>query len=227
MKSKIIGIFLLAIAMSTPSAFATPVPIQNSSFELSGGSQFSAPSYGTWTVGDISAWTYSGNSEWGIWSPDSNVNVFSSNVPEGNSIGYLNGGSIFQQLDWKVAGDNVFTLSLEIGNRSDIIGIPNYGVELWAGDKLLASNGSVTPGEGLFSTLVLSYTVLEGDPNIGSNLGIRIFTNSAQLDFDKIQLSNDHRDPETRPVPEPSTLLLLGVGLIGLTRFSRRNFKKS
>jgi hypothetical protein len=227
MKSKIIGIFILAIAMSTPNAFATPVPIQNSSFELSGGAQFSDPSYGTWTVGDIYGWTHSGNGDWGTWSPGSNANVFSSNVPEGNSIGYLNGGSIFQQLDWKVNANNVFTLSLEIGNRSDDIGIPNYTVELWAGDKVLASDGSVTPKEGLFSTLVLSYTVLEGDPNIGSNLGIRIFTNSSQLDFDKIQLLNDHREPETRPVPEPSTLLLLGVGLIGLTRFSRRNFKKS
>jgi hypothetical protein len=222
MKAKIIGIFILAMAMLAPSAFATPVPIYNASFEFSDVSaenKHSLPYYGTWTVGDISGWTYTGKSDWGIWSPTSNV--FSSNVPDGKYIGYLNGGSIFQQLDWTVRANNEFTLSMEIGHRSDI-SVPYYGVELWAGNTLLASNGSVTPLPGQFDTLALSYTALEGDSNIGSNLGIRIFSNGAQLDFDKLKLSNDEKS-----VPEPATLLLFGVGLIGLAGFSRRKFKNN
>ena len=34
-------------------------------------------------------------------------------------------------------------------------------------------------------------------------------------------------DDGTAPVPEPSTIMLMGVGLLGLVGFSRRRFKKS
>lgn len=220
MKARIIGIFLLAVAMLTPCAFATSVPIYNASFEFStAGTVHSI--YGDYTVGGISDWTYTGSSEWGRWSPVSSpaLTFFTSNVPDLKYIGYLNGGSIFQQLDWTVRANNVFTLSLEIGHRSDI-SVPDYMVELLAGDKVLASNGSVTPLSGQFDTLVLSYTALEGDSNVGSNLGIRISANGKQLDFDNLQLTN-------HSVPEPATLLFLGLGLIGLTGFSRKRFKKS
>lgn len=219
MKKKSMLFATLVCFFSVSIAFATPVPISNASFELSTGTQFSDPSYGTWTVGNITNWIYTGSGHWGIWSPVPNPAVFISTIPEGNSIGYLNGGSIYQQLDWQVTAANTITLSLEIGNRADSPGLTAYGVELLAGNTVLASSGSIIPSEGAFSSLVLNYTALEGDANIGSNLGIRIFSEGPQLNFDNVKLTND-RIPN--PVPEPTTLLLLGAGLIGLAGFGRK-----
>mgnify|MGYP003573566090 FL=1 len=147
-------------------------------------------------------------------------------VPDGNSIGFLSEGSIWQNTNHQIEANNKFTLSLDIGNRSDVY-FPEYDVRLMAygtEDTILASSSSLIPDEGLFSTLTLSYTALLGDQNIGKNLGIQIFSKGSQLNFDNVRLSNDGIP---NPVPEPATMLLVGMGLAGLAGFGRKKFKKN
>jgi hypothetical protein len=125
----------------------------------------------------------------------------------------------FQDLAWTIAANTQLSMQIDIGNRPDQ-DFPEYRVELWAEDALLVSDGSVVPIDGEFSTLTLGYTVLDGDPNIGKALGIRIVSDGLYLNFDNVHVSNDGA-----PVPEPATMLLLTSGLIGLAGF-RKKFKK-
>jgi hypothetical protein len=219
LKAHVVLMFL--VLCICPSAFATPVPIVNWSFEsVSGGAQSSQenPDWGQWYYG-IPGWT--GTGSFGIW--DTGTGLYSTSAPAGKNVGYLGKGSIFQALDWTVNSGNIFTLSIDIGNRPDLA-FPNYGVELWAGDDMLVSSGLVTPGEGLFKTLTLSKEVGENSPFLGKQLGIKIWADGPQLNFDNLKVSNDHVN---HSVPEPATMLLLGLGLIGLAGYGHRKFKNN
>ena len=225
---KTFSIMLLTFLLLCPGAFANPVTIENGSFEFSSGTEGFHPDYGTWYSGDITGWDYSGDGIYGIWAPTA---WYTDDVPDGDSIGYLNEGSIRQTTNHLIEANNVFTLSLDIGNRSDPgVGFPEYSVNLMAGNTKLDWDGEPVlfpdPGEGLFSTLTLSYTVLEGDLNIGGLLGIEIVSGGRQLNFDNVVLNNDAI--ANHAVPEPATMLLLGTGLLGLAGYGRKKkfFKK-
>ena len=211
---KTISILLLMFLFLCPGAFASPVTVENWSF--------TSPSVTTWEYG-ISGWEHDGGDTFGgVWIPTSG---YTMPVPDGNSIGFLTTGSIWQETIHVIEANNTFTLSLDIGNRSDV-DFPDYEVSLMAygpTDTVLASSGALIPGEGLFSTLTLSYTALLGDLNLGKYLGIEIWTGGNQLDFDAVRLSNDQN-----PVPEPASMLLLGTGLLGLAGYGRKKkfFKK-
>ena len=227
---KVHVVLMLLVLCICPSAFATKVDIDNPSFELfsgekqSGPTISSMPSWGIWYNG-IPGWT--GTGSFGIW--DTGTGLYSTGAPAGENVGYLSSGSIFQALNWTVNSGNTFTLSIDIGNRSDLA-FPNYSVKLLAGKDVLVSGNSLTPGEGLFSTLTMSRTLEENDTLFnGKQLGIEIWADGLQLNFDNVKVSNDPlpQNGKDHAVPEPATMLLLGLGLIGLAGYGHRKFKNN
>ena len=219
---KTISILLLTFLFLCPSAYASPVTVDNWSFTSP-----TVTSPNAWEYG-IAGWEHDGGAGFGgVWIPSSG---YTMPVPDGNSIGFLSEGSIWQETGHAIEANTTITLRVDIGNRDlEGYGLPEvYDVSLMAYEgtesTILASSGALIPGVGLFETLKLSYNPLLGD--VGKNLGIKIFSGGSQLNFDNLRVSNDSLNANA--VPEPASMLLLGIGLLGLAGYGRKKkfFKK-
>ena len=217
-------LIFLVFLVAEINAFALPVPITNASFEdgirLNG-----TNGTGFWGDGFSGGWdVVTGRA--GTWMPS--ADMFSYDIPDGDSVAWLNeGSSISQDLNHTVNGGNTLTLNVDVGLRSSFAYSSAFSVEIWAEGSRLASTGagvgSISSGE--FINLSLSYVIEDNDPFIGQQLSI-VFNNLGggnQLAFDDVHFDNGLT---TTPVPEPTTVLLFGVGLAGLAGFRRRKFEK-
>jgi PEP-CTERM motif len=86
-----------------------------------------------------------------------------------------------------------------------------------------SANG-VAPTPGSWSTFTATYTGIAAD--VGDPITIELGstttgfpTQAVQADFDDVRLSNNAAPP---PIPEPSSIGLLGAALIGVVAFARR-----
>jgi hypothetical protein len=215
-----LGLFKIAIA----SSFLVIVPqgqvkaalltVANNSFETP---IVTNPTGFISSTGSVGGWTFTGGQQ-GFADPVAAHNAGGSwygsspgIIPDGNQIAWSNGGTISQTLSGTLQTNTVYTLSAFVGNRLSV-NFPGYSIGLYAGGNLLASNSGVTPADGTFAPVTVSYTSgISVTP--GQALEIRLTSLSGfqgQTNFDNITL-------DAASIPEPSAILgLLGFGLLGI-----------
>lgn len=200
-------------------SLATPIPINNYSFENP------SVSPGGWTQGQgIPGWDTNNCYNSGEW-----CGVISGygTASEGNNADWVQYiGWISQDLNATLQPDYTYTLSVSVGHRS---GFPlDPEIQLLAGgnvliDKILADPEK--PVDGAYSIITLTY---QSGQNVTPNqyLTINLMNTGSsgvwsQPHFDNVTLDAS----PSPPIPEPSTFLLLGAGLVGVG-FLRKRFKK-
>lgn len=167
--------------------------------------------------GSASDWVVSGRG--GVYSPTEVQ--YGVGVVDGSYVAFIRNTALMSVVPgYTINDDSLITLTVDIGWRNDNPDYGTYSVDLLADGSVFATS-SVSLTQGAFTTLTLSFDT--GTPEaadlIGDTLGIR-FTHLGgyQVNFDNVTLSND----TYASVPEPSTLLLLGAGLVGLGIARRR-----
>jgi hypothetical protein len=207
-----VGVFFVA------SGFAsfTNIPVTNSSFQdLPDGvhlhpNQFTTSDQGIpgWVITPTSS-PFTGQFH-PVFGNHGHFNFFSP-APNGGDISAYSAFGTIEQDVGTVQEGQIYTLTVELGRRHDE-GIFAASADLLVGSSPFPANGTPPP-PGHWSTFIASFvgtTANEGEPIM---IQLNAFEN--QGSFGSVRLT------ET-PVPEPSSMLLLGSGVLGLAQLLRR-----
>jgi len=165
----------------TKNNISSIIPIVNASFEDS------LLSNGQFTIENIPGWTYLGGpGNGGAYNPL--ASDFIGSIPDGNNTAYSNGGGFSQVLSSNLEANKVYTLSVDIGDRTNTNLTP-FSVEVLAGGNVLASGtqSDVFVPSGGFGSLSFSFDS-SSSAFIGEPLEIRFQASGAQVNFDNFAL---------------------------------------
>lgn len=215
-KSPVILCVLALICLFVPArAKADNIPIANADF-----SQLPTPAptitscgSGCWyDVGSIYGWNVSGIAGTAMLDP-----YYTSLAPGSGTMAFINGGTITQNLGVALLPDSVYTLSVYVGHRID--GTPDGDITTFSfgldnGTKITSMSDSTADiPVGTFELETYSFTT--GDLVGPGNLTVSLGDAGQQADFTDVSLSEVS-------TPEPSSLVMLAIGLFGLFGLAKR-----
>jgi uncharacterized protein (TIGR03437 family) len=203
MISRSSSILLYLLGLSLPGVASTSITVTNPGFETlpanpawincagSGAAGSGGAGCRDTMDGNVPGWTASNTTSIGLFQPGPNYFTLPLPAAEGQTIVQINAGTLSQVLSQTLQVSTVYTLQVDVGQRSDkLYPSPPPTVQLFAGSTLIASATGAQPPLGGWTTWTGTYQSGASDPLAGQALKIVLGSTSPQGDFDNVQLTS-------------------------------------